>query len=76
MKSNPTKQDSDGDGILDKDEFNWNGIDERYKNVNPLKVDTIEKLFPELSDEFYSKTSNKVYLSINDNDIDIVLILA
>lgn len=72
--SDPTNKDSDGDGILDIDEIKWNGIDKRYINVNPLRVDTIESLYPELSDRWWHKnnSSNDIFLDISGNNITIV----
>lgn len=73
IKSDPTSADGDGDGILDINE-KWNGIDERYKNISPLKADTIESLYPELRLNYpkgNNKSDNAVYLDIKDNNIII-----
>lgn len=72
--SSPVSIDSDGDGILDVDELNWDGIDERYKNLSPLEPDTIETLYPELRlNKPLGKNSmfNPVYLEIDGNNITI-----
>ncbi len=70
--SNPTETDSDGDGILDPDEYINLTSDSRYDNINPLKADTIETLYPELTRN--SKTNvdtNPIYLDINNNTITL-----
>lgn len=72
--SDPTSDDGDGDGILDIHEFEWNGIAERYKDVSPLKSDTIETLYPELNLQYENgnnRKSNAVYLEITDNNISV-----
>ena len=71
--SDPTSEDGDGDGILDINE-KWNGIDERYKNISPLKSDTVESLYPELQlnkIRGYNKETSGVYLDIKENNIVI-----
>ncbi|MBO5164315.1 MAG: hypothetical protein J6B75_07730 [Ruminococcus sp.] len=68
--SDPTEADSDGDGILDPDEYKNLTTDSRYDNIDPLKADTIETLYPELTRN--SKTNvdtNPIYLDINNNTI-------
>ncbi len=52
IKSDPTEGDSDGDGIIDYNDMYWNGIDERYKIVNPLKSDTLESFYNNLIKPF------------------------
>jgi hypothetical protein len=72
LNSDPTSEDGDEDGILDIDEFEWNGIDELYKDVSPLKADTVESLYPELSDPTgHNQEDNPVYLEIKGNNIKI-----
>ena len=69
--SNPTKRDGDGDGILDGDEFEWDGVDERYKNVGPLHKDTVETCFPEISRDGNNKPDYPSYITIQDNDVTL-----
>jgi hypothetical protein len=69
--SDPISADGDKDGILDKDEIVWNGIDERYKDVSPLKADTVESLYPELVlEKGNNRSSNSIYFTINKNEIN------
>ncbi len=70
--SDPTMQDSDKDGILDPDEYTNLTTDSRYDNINPLKADNLETLYPELTQN--SKTNvdtNPIYLDIRKNTIYI-----
>ena len=70
--SDPTMEDSDKDGILDPDEYTNLTTDSRYDNLNPLKADTLETLYPELTRN--SKTNvdtNPIYLDINNNNITL-----
>ncbi len=67
--SDPTKEDSDGDGIKDDEEVVWDGVDERYHNVDPLHKDTIETLFPELTENGYNNRANATYISVDGNDV-------
>jgi hypothetical protein len=70
--SDPLSADGDGDGILDFDEYKWNEIDERYKYISPLKADTVESLYPELTDPLgHNQKDNPVYLEIQGNNIKI-----
>lgn len=68
--SDPTNKDGDGDGILDINE-KWNGIDERYKNISPLKADTIETLYPELKIRGVNDDSRRVFVKTKDNTITL-----
>jgi hypothetical protein len=72
LNSDPTMVDGDSDGILDIDEFEWNEIDERYRNISPLRADTVESLYPEFSGlyNFYKKRK-PIYLDIEGNHITI-----
>lgn len=70
--SDPTKADGDNDGVLDKDETKWDGIDKRYEKVGPMHKDTVETLFPVLKRHRQIMTSNP-YLEINDNDVILYL---
>ena len=67
--SDPTSIDGDDDGILDCDEFEWDGIDERYKNIGPLHKDTIETLFPEITQNGKNKSSYPSYITVDDNNV-------
>lgn len=68
--SDPTKNDSDGDGILDPDEYTNLTTDSRYDNINPLKSDTLETLYPELTQNSDTNVdTNPIYLDINNNNI-------
>lgn len=67
--SDPTQKDGDNDGILDADEFVWDGIDERYKNVGPLHEDTMEIFFPEISKSTNSNRNKLTYITINGNNV-------
>lgn len=74
IKSDPNSVDGDGDGILDINE-KWNWIDERYKNISPLKADTIESLYPELMLDKLggkNKSSNRFYCYVKNNDITFI----
>ena len=67
--SDPSKEDTDGDGIKDHNEVEWNGIDERYRFVDPLYKDTIEMYFPELEKNGYNDRANATYIMVEDNDV-------
>lgn len=67
--SDPTKKDSDGDNILDVDEIKWDGIDVRYKDIDPLHKDTIETLFPEIESTGYNNRANATYITVDDNNV-------
>jgi hypothetical protein len=71
IKSDPFSSDGDEDGILDIDEFVWNGIDERYENVSPLKADTVESLYYDdlLKSGSYNSKDNPISLEIHGNNI-------
>lgn len=69
--SNPVKRDSDDDGILDGDELEWDGVDERYKNIGPLHKDTVETFFPEISRDGNNKPDYPSYITIKDNDVTL-----
>lgn len=70
--SDPTKNDSDGDGILDPDEYTNLTTDSRYDNINPLKSDTLETLYPELTQNSDTNVdTNPIYLDIRKNTIYI-----
>lgn len=69
--SNPVKGDSDDDGILDGDEFEWDGVDERYKHIGPLHKDTVETFFPEISRDGNNKPDYPSYITIKDNDVTL-----
>ena len=72
MKSNPMIPDTDGDGIIDLNEVKNLNLDTRYDNINALRVDTLETLFPELTDPSgNNKMSNAIYLDIQDNHMTI-----
>ena len=74
INSDPTCNDSDGDGIMDVEEETWNGLDVRYSGISPLRIDTVETLYPELkldSKNGLNKSSNPVYLEIDGNNINI-----
>ena len=73
VKSDPTLKDSDEDGISDKDETKWDGVDERYKNIGPLHKDTVETLFPEIKNNNANKSSYPSYITIKDNDVTLHL---
>lgn len=66
--SDPTMEDSDKDGILDHDEYTNLTTDSRYDNLNPLKTDTLETLYPEFST--FNK-NNPIYITVNENNIII-----
>ncbi|MDE6254080.1 MAG: hypothetical protein K2M78_15855 [Lachnospiraceae bacterium] len=69
VRSDPTKTDSDDDGIPDKDEIKWDGMDVRYKNVGPLHKDTVESFFPEIKSNGNNKKGYPSYITIDDNDV-------
>ena len=67
--SDPSKEDTDGDGIKDHNEVKWDGVDERYRFVDPLYKDTIEMYFPELEKNGYNDRANATYIMVEDNDV-------
>ena len=67
--SDPTKRDSDSDGISDAKEMTWDGVDIRYKDIGPLHKDTIETLFPEIKDWGNNEPDYPTYLTVEDNDV-------
>lgn len=67
--SDPTKRDSDSDGISDAKEMTWDGVDIRYKDIGPLHKDTIETLFPEIKDFGNNNPEYPTYLTVEDNDV-------
>lgn len=70
--ANPENDDTDGDGIIDGDEVNNLTSDRRYDNLCPTKSDTIETLFPELTNPTgVNQENNAVYLQVEDNVITI-----
>lgn len=75
LRSDPTDLDGDGDGILDENEIFGSIVnDPRYDKVSPLKADTVETLYPELSLYYVNgknKDSNPVYIDIKENNISI-----
>ncbi len=71
INSDPTKEDSDGDGIKDDEEVSWNGIDERYKDLSPLHKDTVETLFPEITESGYNNRAYSTYITVADNDVTL-----
>ena len=72
LKSDPTAADTDNDGITDLNEVKNLHLDTRYDNINALRADTLETLFPELTDASgNNKSSNAVYLDIKDNHLTI-----
>ena len=72
LKSDPTVVDTDFDGITDLNEVKNLNLDVRYDNINALYADTLESLFPELTDEKgNNKTSNAIYLDLEDNHLTI-----
>ena len=66
--SDPTEKDSDGDGIVDPDEYTNLTTDSRYDIINPLKEDTIETLYPEFSSV---NSNNPIYITVSENNIII-----
>lgn len=72
MVADPEDEDTDDDGILDEAEKSNLTADSRYDNLDPLRVDTIESLFPELTDITGSnQENNAVYLRVEGNNITI-----
>lgn len=72
IHSNPCSVDSDGDGIIDPNEYRNVTKDSRYNNLNPLLSDTIESLYPELKGiKSNNKKTNPIYLDINNNIITL-----
>lgn len=70
IHSNPCAIDSDGDGIIDPNEYRNVTKDSRYNNLNPLLSDTIERLYPELKGKnSNNKKENPIYLDIKNNTI-------
>lgn len=86
--SDPTSEDGDGDGILDVDEYPgnedgmldedgdpWEGHGTLLGRPAPLRVDTVEKMFPELALNFYNEMSSPSYLRVNGNNVVMNLIV-
>lgn len=76
-KSDPENEDSDGDGILDSDDF-WeantiwsedNPSDLRYKALDPMVKNTLETLYPDINK--YNDTKNAHYITVSDNTINL-----
>lgn len=68
MKSDPSCEDSDGDGIFDLDEYVNVTTDSRYDTIHPLKTDTVETLYPEFSSV---NPNNPIYITVSENNIII-----
>ena len=68
IRSDPMSEDGDGDGISDYDDMYWNGIDERYKIVNPLKSDTLESFYNNLIKPF---KWNGFEMDIKENNLSL-----
>lgn len=74
--SDPTRRDTDGDGILDCDD-RWNDeiwsesnpADLRYKALDPLIPNTLETLYPDINE--YNYSNNATIIKIKDNNIYI-----
>ncbi len=71
--SDPTMKDSDGDGILDNIERTQKVIDERYECMKPFHTDTIETIYPELSDTRINNPSYPSYITVDGNDVVVHL---
>ncbi len=71
--SDPTMKDSDGDGILDNVEKNHKKVDQRYACIGPLHTDTVETIYPELSDSKINDPSYPSYITVNGNDVVVHL---
>jgi hypothetical protein len=69
VHSDPTAADGDGDGIMDADEFLWDGVDARYSFIGPLHKDTVETLFPEIRLGGNNQASYPTWLEVKDNDV-------
>ncbi len=70
--SDPMLTDSDRDGIMDSNEIMNITTDSRYDNLNPMVADTVESLFPELTDsKGANQKNNAVYLDVNGNEVII-----
>ena len=71
-RSDPNNQDTDGDGILDPLEYTNVTIDSRYDTLNPLIVDSLESLYPELTIGVkHNQEDNPVYLTVDENTVTI-----
>lgn len=71
--SDPTMKDSDGDGILDNIERTYKVTDERYECLGAFHTDTIETIYPELSDSDINNPSYPSYITVNGNDVVVHL---
>jgi len=65
--TDPTNEDTDGDGIVDGNEVVNVTTDARYDNLDPLNVDTIESLFWEINEK--SQESNRIKITSYENTI-------
>ncbi|MBQ7588295.1 MAG: hypothetical protein IJT37_09770 [Lachnospiraceae bacterium] len=71
--SDPTMKDSDGDGINDNIERTQNAIDKRYECLGAFHEDTIETIYPELSDPYFNNDNYPTYITVNGNDVTMHL---
>ena len=71
--SDPTMKDTDGDGIDDYTEVTAKALDSRYVSLRPMKKDTVETLYPELSDESINDPDYPSYITVNNNDVVVHL---
>ena len=70
--TDPTNEDTDGDGIVDGNEVVNVTTDPRYDNLNPLVKDTLESLFVEYhQDTTINQRNNAVYIQIDQNIVTI-----
>ncbi|MEE0185053.1 MAG: cellulose binding domain-containing protein [Oscillospiraceae bacterium] len=72
LVTDPTNDDTDGDGIIDGNEVENVTTDSRYNNLNPLVKDTLESLFVEYhQDTMINQRNNAVYIQIDQNTVTI-----
>lgn len=67
--SDPTSSDGDGDGILDIDEYPWDGPDTILGKTDPLRLDTVEKMFPEIAKNSLNTEKSPSYLVVHGNNV-------
>ena len=67
--SDPTSEDGDGDGILDKDEDPWDGYGSRHVKTARVCEHTVEKMFPDIAKNSLNTEKSPSYLVVHGNNV-------
>jgi hypothetical protein len=60
-------------GVQNTTYYNYyDRLDDKYKNLNPLKTDTVETLFSEMNENGYNNPDNATYLEVTGNRVVIM----